>query len=90
MLGLPTDVTTQVMVENEQAVYGDIVQGRFKDTYHNLTHKGLSSISRNPYHNHYTQTYVISIFFKKDTTNATILLTKALVGSAPAPPPAHK
>ncbi|KAK7496575.1 hypothetical protein BaRGS_00012227 [Batillaria attramentaria] len=41
VLGLTVKNDTQIMIENEQIVYGDIVQGSFHDTYHNLTHKGV-------------------------------------------------
>lgn len=39
--GLTSDQKTQTMLENESTVYGDIIQGQFKDSYHNLTHKGV-------------------------------------------------
>ncbi|XP_041356773.1 beta-1,3-galactosyltransferase 1-like [Gigantopelta aegis] len=39
--GLTKDKTTQELIENESIVYGDVVQGDFLDTYHNLTHKGV-------------------------------------------------
>ncbi|XP_076446075.1 beta-1,3-galactosyltransferase 1-like [Babylonia areolata] len=41
LLGLTTDASAQRQIENERLVYGDLVQGRFKDSYHNLTHKGV-------------------------------------------------
>ncbi|KAL8605217.1 hypothetical protein ACOMHN_031158 [Nucella lapillus] len=41
LLGLTKDTSTQRMIENELLVYGDLVQGQFKDSYHNLTHKGV-------------------------------------------------
>lgn len=39
--GLSNSQKTQTMLENESTVYGDIVQGIFLDSYHNLTHKGV-------------------------------------------------
>ncbi|XP_062604138.1 beta-1,3-galactosyltransferase 1-like [Saccostrea cucullata] len=39
--GLSKNKRTQTMLENESTVYGDIVQGHFVDSYHNLTHKGV-------------------------------------------------
>ncbi|XP_061164671.1 beta-1,3-galactosyltransferase 1-like isoform X2 [Saccostrea echinata] len=39
--GLSKNEKTQTMLENESTVYGDIVQGHFVDSYHNLTHKGV-------------------------------------------------
>ncbi|XP_064608344.1 N-acetyllactosaminide beta-1,3-N-acetylglucosaminyltransferase 4-like [Liolophura sinensis] len=41
LFGLASDRKTQVFIENESTVYKDIVQGNFKDTYRNLTHKGV-------------------------------------------------
>ncbi|XP_033742496.1 N-acetyllactosaminide beta-1,3-N-acetylglucosaminyltransferase 2-like [Pecten maximus] len=41
MFGLTDNKDTEIMLENESVVHGDIVQGNFKDTYHNLTHKGV-------------------------------------------------
>ncbi|XP_060074184.1 lactosylceramide 1,3-N-acetyl-beta-D-glucosaminyltransferase-like [Ylistrum balloti] len=41
MFGLTNNKDTEIMLENESVVYGDIVQGNFQDTYHNLTHKGV-------------------------------------------------
>ncbi|KAK3099361.1 hypothetical protein FSP39_003268 [Pinctada imbricata] len=41
ILGLTGNNDTQTMIENESNVHGDIVQGYFKDSYHNLTHKGV-------------------------------------------------
>ena len=40
-LGLTKNKTTQELIENESVVYGDVVQGNFLDSYHNLTHKGV-------------------------------------------------
>ena len=40
-LGLTINKTTQELIENESVVYGDVVQGNFLDSYHNLTHKGV-------------------------------------------------
>ncbi|XP_041357660.1 beta-1,3-galactosyltransferase 1-like [Gigantopelta aegis] len=39
--GLTKVKATQELIENESIVYGDVVQGNFLDTYHNLTHKGV-------------------------------------------------
>ncbi|ESO93937.1 hypothetical protein LOTGIDRAFT_228644 [Lottia gigantea] len=41
VFGLSPDITVQTLLENEQTIHGDIVQGDFLDTYHNLTHKGV-------------------------------------------------
>lgn len=41
LLGLPTKEAVQAKIEQENAVHKDIVQGKFIDTYHNLTHKGV-------------------------------------------------
>lgn len=41
VLGLTPSANTQALIEVERVVYGDLIQGRFKDTYHNLTHKGV-------------------------------------------------
>lgn len=41
LFGLAADRKTQVFIENESTVYKDIVQGNFRDTYKNLTHKGV-------------------------------------------------
>lgn len=41
VLGLTANARTQAAIENERVVYGDLIQGNFKDTYHNLTHKGV-------------------------------------------------
>ncbi|XP_069129730.1 beta-1,3-galactosyltransferase 5-like isoform X1 [Argopecten irradians] len=41
MFGLTSNKNTEIMLENESVVHGDIVQGNFQDTYHNLTHKGV-------------------------------------------------
>ena len=40
-LGLTENKKIQTMLENESTVYGDIIQGQFMDSYHNLTHKGV-------------------------------------------------
>ncbi|XP_065929901.1 beta-1,3-galactosyltransferase 1-like [Magallana gigas] len=39
--GQTSDKEIQMMLENESTVYGDIIQGQFIDSYHNLTHKGV-------------------------------------------------
>ena len=39
--GLTKTKKIQTMLENESTVYGDIIQGQFMDSYHNLTHKGV-------------------------------------------------
>ncbi|XP_050416403.1 beta-1,3-galactosyltransferase 1 isoform X2 [Patella vulgata] len=41
VFGLTRDPNIQALLENEQVVHGDIVQGDFLDHYHNLTHKGV-------------------------------------------------
>ncbi|KAK7097019.1 beta-1,3-galactosyltransferase 1-like [Littorina saxatilis] len=41
VLGLTPNATAQMLIENERVVYGDLIQGKFKDSYHNLTHKGV-------------------------------------------------
>ncbi|XP_041358431.1 beta-1,3-galactosyltransferase 1-like [Gigantopelta aegis] len=41
LFGLTKVKATQELIENESIVYGDVVQGNFLDTYHNLTHKGV-------------------------------------------------
>ena len=41
VLGKPKTRTNQALVESEIERFGDIVQGTFIDTYHNLTHKLL-------------------------------------------------
>ena len=41
LFGLTKVKTTQELIENESIVYGDVIQGNFLDTYHNLTHKGV-------------------------------------------------
>ena len=41
LCGRPYKQKLQTMIENESSVYGDIVQGDFRDSYHNLTHKGV-------------------------------------------------
>ncbi|XP_041357661.1 beta-1,3-galactosyltransferase 1-like [Gigantopelta aegis] len=42
--GLTKVKATQDLIENESIVYGDVVQGNFLDTYHNLTHKGVLGV----------------------------------------------
>ena len=41
LLGCPEDVKTQEMLEEENKKHGDIVQGDFLDTYHNLSYKAI-------------------------------------------------
>lgn len=41
LLGKPTRESTQTLIEHEQKMYKDLVQGDFIDSYHNLTHKGV-------------------------------------------------
>lgn len=41
LLGTTEDKTGAMLVEQENRVYGDIVQGDFLDTYRNLTNKGV-------------------------------------------------
>lgn len=41
LFGLTNNKKTELMLENESVVHGDIVQGHFQDSYHNLTHKGV-------------------------------------------------
>lgn len=41
VLGLTQNKQTQMLIENEHVAFGDLIQGRFLDTYHNLTHKGV-------------------------------------------------
>lgn len=40
-LGTDSNKQTLSLIENESVTHGDIVQGDFVDTYHNLTHKGI-------------------------------------------------
>jgi hypothetical protein len=44
MTGLPTESKDQLILDRESDTYGDIVQGDFLDTYHNLTFKGLMGL----------------------------------------------
>lgn len=44
VLGMPTNPVHQPLVLQEDRLYGDIVQGDFLDTYHNLTLKSISMI----------------------------------------------
>ena len=44
LLGIPEQDSTQVLIEHENSLHNDIIQGRFLDTYHNLTHKGVLGI----------------------------------------------
>ncbi|KAK6190467.1 hypothetical protein SNE40_002329 [Patella caerulea] len=41
VFGLTKDKEVQALLENEQVIHGDIIQGDFLDHYHNLTHKGV-------------------------------------------------
>ncbi|XP_055957974.1 beta-1,3-galactosyltransferase 1-like [Patella vulgata] len=41
VFGLTKDTNVQALLENEQVIHGDIIQGDFLDHYHNLTHKGV-------------------------------------------------
>ncbi|XP_052795955.1 lactosylceramide 1,3-N-acetyl-beta-D-glucosaminyltransferase-like isoform X1 [Mya arenaria] len=41
LLGMPEKDTTQTLIEHETMLYKDIVQGKFVDSYKNLTHKGV-------------------------------------------------
>ena len=41
LLGKPKDSKLQFAIENENLIYRDLVQGNFRDSYQNLTHKGV-------------------------------------------------
>ena len=41
LVGHASKPKMQSQIEHENALHRDIVQGKFKDTYHNLTHKGV-------------------------------------------------
>ncbi|GFO10615.1 beta-1,3-galactosyltransferase 1-like [Plakobranchus ocellatus] len=41
LLGMTSDPETTKSIQQEALQYGDIVQGRFADSYHNLTHKAV-------------------------------------------------
>ena len=41
LLGKPQKDSTQALIEHENVLHRDIVQGKFIDAYHNLTHKGV-------------------------------------------------
>ncbi|RUS86819.1 hypothetical protein EGW08_005415 [Elysia chlorotica] len=41
MLGTTTDPVATRMIQHEALRHGDLVQGRFRDSYHNLTHKAV-------------------------------------------------
>jgi len=41
LLGKSERDSTQILIEHEQKMYKDLVQGDFLDSYHNLTHKGV-------------------------------------------------
>lgn len=41
MLGKPANENMQILLEQEQYVHNDLVQGTFLDTYRNLTHKSV-------------------------------------------------
>lgn len=41
LLGQPEKATTQTLIEHESYVNKDIIQGKFLDSYKNLTHKGV-------------------------------------------------
>lgn len=42
LVGLTTNQTTQAKLERENDIYGDIIQGKFIDSYDNLTLKSIS------------------------------------------------
>lgn len=44
LVGMTQNATIQQMIEDEYWTYGDLVQGQFMDTYHNLTHKGVMGL----------------------------------------------
>ncbi|KAK6183917.1 hypothetical protein SNE40_002327 [Patella caerulea] len=44
VFGLTKDKNVQALLENEQVINGDIIQGDFLDHYHNLTHKGVLAL----------------------------------------------
>ncbi|XP_071087835.1 lactosylceramide 1,3-N-acetyl-beta-D-glucosaminyltransferase-like isoform X2 [Haliotis cracherodii] len=44
ILGLPSKRDTQLRLNNENTVYGDLVQGDFTDSFRNLTYKALTAI----------------------------------------------
>ena len=44
LLGLPKNESLQAKLEEESYLHGDLVQGNFLDTYHNLTHKGVMGL----------------------------------------------
>ena len=41
LLGRPEDDEKQAMLEEESSMHGDIIQGDFLDTYHNLSYKAI-------------------------------------------------
>ncbi|GFS04945.1 hexosyltransferase [Elysia marginata] len=41
MLGSTTDTVTTRLIQQEALQHGDVVQGRFQDSYYNLTHKAV-------------------------------------------------
>lgn len=44
LLGATSDPVTTRLIQQEALQYGDIVQGPFKDSYHNLTHKAVMGL----------------------------------------------
>ena len=44
LVGLPQNGSLQEQLDDESRVHGDLVQGNFLDTYHNLTHKGVMGL----------------------------------------------
>ena len=44
LLGLTKKEEVQTKIEEENKIHGDLVQGIFLDTYHNLTHKGVMGL----------------------------------------------
>lgn len=41
LLGMPEREATQTLIEHETMLYKDVIQGKFLDSYSNLTHKGV-------------------------------------------------
>lgn len=41
LLGKPNSDKLQFAIENENLIYRDLIQGNFRDSYQNLTHKGV-------------------------------------------------
>ena len=44
MMGIPTYMEDQHIIEEEHKLYGDIVQGSFIENYKNLTLKGIMGL----------------------------------------------